>query len=224
MPPSPAPTTTRIEYDGSRPRPPLAGSLAFLLLSFPLGIFWFVLLVTLISVGVGTAIVWVGLAVAAFAVLLWRGGAHVERARVYALLDAYIAVPYRSLPEGRQRAKWRARLSDSATWRDLGYLLLLFPIGIAEFVLVITAWSVSLALIGLPIYYRFLPSGAYHFPSYDQAHRWITVDSTFEALPFAALGVLALLGTVALTKALGGVHARFARVMLGPIRHETVAG
>lgn len=156
--------------------------------------------------------------------LIWRGGAHVERARVYALFDAYIAVPYRSLPDGRQRAKWRARLSDSATWRDLGYLLLLFPIGIAEFVLVVTAWSVSLALLGLPIYFRFLPGGAYHFPSYDESHRWITVDSTLEALPFAALGVLALLGTVALTKALGGLHARFARVMLGPIRHETVAG
>ncbi|MQA63367.1 MAG: hypothetical protein GEU86_18170, partial [Actinophytocola sp.] len=61
MPPSPA-STTRIEYDGSRPRPPLAGSLAFLLLSFPLGIFWFVVGVAgIVLVPVGLFVVpWLG--------------------------------------------------------------------------------------------------------------------------------------------------------------------
>jgi len=105
-------------------------------------------------------------------------------------------------------------LRDASTWRDLTYFFLLFPLGIVEFVLVTTFWATSLGLAGLPIYYRFLPDGAWYFPGYDL--RWITVDSTVEALPWAALGVLFVALSVALTKALAAGHARFAIALLGP--------
>lgn len=215
---------TRAVYDSARVRPSLTGSLVFLVSSFPLGILWFVVLVTLIAVGIGTAVIWVGLALLALALLLWRGGAVVERARVYALLDAYVAVPYRALPKGKQKLRWKARLSDSATWRDLAYLILLFPLGIVEFVLMVASWSAGLGLIGLPIYYRFLPGGVYHFLGYEPAYRWITVDSAADALPFAALGMLVLAIAVALTRGLAAAHARFARAMLGPRERDAVAG
>lgn len=209
--------TTRIEYDGTIPRPPLGGALAFLLLSFPLGIAWFVMLVTLISVGVGTAIIWIGLAVLAFGVLLWRGGAQVERARVYALLDTVIANPYRPLPTDGQASRWKARLRDPQTWRDLLYLFLLFPLGILEFTLVIASWGYGLALATLPIHFRWLPDGAWHFPSFEAGERWFTVDSTIDALPWAALGVLMLAFAISLTRWLATGHARFARWLLGPV-------
>ena len=45
--------------------------------------------------------------------------------------------------------------------------------------------------------------------------RWLTVDSTVEALPWAALGVLFVALSVALTKALAGMHARVANGLLG---------
>lgn len=92
--------------------------------------------------------------------------------------------------------------------------MLLFPLGIIEFVLLITSWSVSLALLALPIYYRYLPDGAYYFPAWDV--RWITVDSTVAALPCAALGVLFVAVTAVLTRALAAMHARFTRGLLGP--------
>ncbi|MFI6028773.1 sensor domain-containing protein [Amycolatopsis magusensis] len=209
-------TTAQVEQDGSRSRPRFAGSLGFLLMNLPLGILGFVFLFTLFVSGVSTAIVWVGLPIAGLAVLLARGAARVERARVYAMLDSYIPVPYRALPEGGQKARWKARLSDGATWRDTAYFFLLFPIGIIQFTLVVTFWAVSLAFAGLPIYFRYLPTGAYHFPSYDAGLRWITVDSTVEALPWAALGVLFMAVSVALTRGLAAGHARFARVLLGP--------
>ncbi|SNR49582.1 Putative sensor [Haloechinothrix alba] len=208
------------ERTGDRPatgRPPVLGSLAFLLLNLPLGVFWFSLLVSLIAVSVGTAVIWIGLVTGAATVLLWHGGAVLERARVHALLGTAIAEPYRELPDARESVRWKARLRDTATWKDLGYLLTLLPIGILEFVLMVTTWSTSLALVGLPIYYRFLPGGAYHFPSYEPGHQWFTVDSVADALPFAIAGVVAVLVTVALTKALGTAHARFARSMLGTI-------
>jgi hypothetical protein len=197
-----------------RPNTPFGGSLAYLLMNLPLGIAGFTVLLTLITTGIGTAIVWVGLPLAAFAVLLARGAARVERARVYALLETFIPLPYLPLPIGSQRLRWTARLRDLSTWRDLAYFFVLFPVGVIEFVLVVTFWSTSLALAGLPVYYRYLPEGAYYFPAWDV--RWITVNSTVQALPWAALGVLCIALSVALTRGIGRAHARLAMAMLGP--------
>ena len=194
--------------------PPFGGSVVFLLMNLPLGVAAFVVLTSFAAAGLGTAVVWVGVGLLALLVLAVRGGARMERARVYALLDRYIDLPYLPLPVGKQGQRWKARLKDLSTWRDLLYFFVLFPLGLVEFVLVTTFWSTSLALAGLPIYFRWLPGGAYYFPS-DEL-RWLTVDSTVEALPWAALGVLFIALSVALTKALAGMHARLANALLGP--------
>ncbi|GAB3156117.1 sensor domain-containing protein [Amycolatopsis stemonae] len=186
--------------------------MVFLLMNLPLGVLAFALLTTFTAAGLGTAVVWVGVGLLAVLVLAVRGAARLERARVYALLDRYVDLPYLPLPEG-QKARWKGRLKDPATWRDMAYFFVLFPLGVVEFVLVTTFWSTSLALAGLPVYFRWLPDGAYYFPAYDV--RWLTVDSTVEALPWAALGVLFIALSVALTKALAGVHARVANALLG---------
>ncbi len=209
-------STVRPHDDHERSRPSVTGSLIYLLLSFPIGVAAFVVLLTLTVFGVGTAVVWIGLPVLAGTVLLTRGAAHMERARAYALLGAYIPPSTRPLPQGGLKQRWRTRLTDSATWREYVYLFLLFPLGIAEFVLMVVTWSVSLALLALPIYYRFLPGGAWHFPSSDVSLRWVTVDSVWTALPWSVLGVLLLVCTALLTRGLGAAHARFAKAMLGP--------
>ncbi|WP_033290312.1 sensor domain-containing protein [Amycolatopsis jejuensis] len=197
-----------------RRTPPLGGSLAYLLLNLPLGILTFTLIITLASAGAGTLVVWVGVPLLGLLVLFARAAGRVERGRLYALLDVYIDSPYLPLPPSGQKSRWTTRLKDSATWRDLAYLFLLFPLGVVEFVLVVVAWSVSLGLVALPIYYRFLPDGVYAFPSYDV--RWFTVDSTVTALPWAALGVLLAAVAVALTKGLASLHAGFAGALLRP--------
>ena len=98
--------------------------------------------------------------------------------------------------------------------RTILYMIVSFVFRLVQFVLVTTFWSTSLALAGLPVYFRWLPGGAYYFPGEDV--RWLTVDSTVEALPWAALGVLFIALSVALTKALAGTHARLAEALLGP--------
>ena len=197
------------ESDGSRPRPHTIGALVFLLVSLPLGIAGFVGVVTLASVGLGTLVVWAGLPVLALLVLLSRAAARFERRRVRALLGAYVVTPYRPMPESGLRARWRARLLDGATWRDMAYLILLLPIGIAEFVLVVTLWSTGLALTALPLYYSFLPPDAEIFGYFDP-------HSTAQTLPWAALGVLIVALSSVVTRGAGAVHARYARLMLGP--------
>jgi len=202
------------ERDGTRPNPPLLGSIAYLVMNLPIGIASFVFVVTTLSVGVSTVIIWVGLAVLAVAMLAWRGFAQVERARVHAMLGTYIATPYRPLPE--QGNRWLTRMKDPATWKDMAYCVLLLPIGIAEFTLMVTFWATSLWLITLPAYWTWLPVD-WRPMLWNQQPMF---DSWLETLPWAGVGVVVLAAAVALTRALGTLHARYARALLGPsVRH-----
>ncbi|MTD57197.1 sensor domain-containing protein [Amycolatopsis pithecellobii] len=187
--------------DGTRPRPPVAGSLGYLLLNLPVGIAGFVAVVTLAAVGLGTAVVWAGVPVLALLLLGTRAAARFERARAHALLGTYIATPYRPLPATGWRARWRARLLDGATWRDLGYFVLLFPVATAEFVILVTCWSAGLALTALPIY---APADSDLF------------GAPVQTLPWAAVGLLVLALSRTVTRAMGAAHARFVRLVLGP--------
>lgn len=209
-------TTATAERDSAAVNPGFAGSLTYLLMNFPLGLAAFVGLTTLTAVGVGTVIIWAGLPILALVVLICRGAGRLERARLYALLDVHIEMPYQALPAGGPKTRWTARLRDAATWRDFGYLILLLPVGIMQFAVLVACWSTSLALAGLPIYFRYLPDGSFYFPA--EQWRWLTVDSTVEALPWAALGLLFAAVSVAVTKAMARTHARFAKALLGPSR------
>jgi hypothetical protein len=202
------------ERDGTRPNPPLLGSLAYLVMNLPIGIASFVFVVTTLSLGVGTVVIWLGLAVLAVSMLVCRGFAQVERARVHAMLGTYIATPYRPLPEKTKR--WATRIKDPATWKDMAYCVLLLPIGIAEFTLMVTFWATSLWLVTLPVYWGFLPDSWRAEVWNDGDNPLFRVDSWTETLPWAALGVLVLAMAVALTRVLGTMHAHYARALLGP--------
>jgi hypothetical protein len=201
---------TTTERDGSRPNPPLLGALAYLVMNLPVGIASFVFVVTTMAVGLGTVIIWVGLAVLAVAMLGMRGMAALERLRVHAMLGTYVATPYRPVGE---KSRWLGRVKDPATWKDLAYLVLMLPVGIAEFTIMVTLWSVSLYLTLLPLYWTWIP-GDWQLVLGN--HPMVNVDSWLGTLPFAGLGVLVLALTVIVTRALGTLHARYARAMLGP--------
>lgn len=205
-----AETTT--ERDGSRPNPPVLGSLAYLVMNLPIGIASFVFVVTSLSVGVGTAIIWVGVGILAVAMLIWRGAAGLERLRVHTMLGTYVATPYRPMPaDGKKR--WSTRLKDPATWKEMTYFLLLLPIGIAEFTMMVVLWSASLWFSLMPVYYTWFPGD---WRAEVLGEPFPNVDSWFETLPWAGLGVLLLAMTIVLTKGLGTLHASYARAMLGP--------
>jgi len=201
---------TTTHRDGTRPNPPLLGSLAYLVMNLPIGIFSFVFVVTTMSLGVSTLIIWVGLAVLAFAFLGMRGLTSLERLRVHAMLGTYIASPYRPLPG---KGRWGARIKDPATWKDLAYLVLMLPVSIAEFTIVVVLWSLSLYLTFLPVYWEWMPSD-WHVVVWDRP-LW-SIDSWWGTLPFSGLGILILAAAVIVTNALGTLHAVYARAMLGP--------
>lgn len=193
-------------------RPRLAGALVVLTSSLPMGIVGFVFVVTTFAAGLPTSLVWVGIPLLMALVAGARGLANVERARVRGLLGTSMPRPYRPLPTSGPRARWGARVRDAQTWRDVAYLVLLLPLGIAEFALTVAFWSASLGLVALPVYYRFLPAEAFTFPT--EGLRWLTVDSVATALPWAALGVLFVTAAIPGTRALAVGHARLAAALL----------
>ena len=175
-------------------REPWAAAL-FMLSSFVLGIFWFVLLVALIGTGITMAVTLVGIPILVMAMFVWVAAAKLERRRIGALLGEHIASPYRPLPDGFFE-KLKVMVTDWAVWRDLIYLVILFPIGVAEFVLL------SLA-VSLPIWLLTLPA----------------TESQFGVVESFAVVLLAvpvfLLSTIAVSF-VGRAHAALARVLLGP--------
>jgi signal transduction histidine kinase len=189
----------------------------FLLLSSALGILWFSALLALVSAGAALAITVVGLPFLAVVMRVWIAGAARERARVAALLDSPILPPYRPLPDGTLIARARARAGDPAVWRDLLYLLLLFPIGIAEGVLVLYPWSLALSCLTAPAYYLLGPSDPF-----------LVVPGVFVgSLPAALLAALAGLALAILIPRLvigaARAHAALAQWLLGPSRRTLLA-
>ena len=137
-------------------RPIFQGStyrhLVYLALAFPLGLMYFIFLVTGVSVGFGLVVVWVGIPILLGMVLAWRGIGTFERGLHRMLLDADIAEPpTRFLGEGTLWERIKGLLQDSGTWRTLLWLFLRFPSGIFTFVVLVTLPIVALAMIVAPV-------------------------------------------------------------------------
>jgi signal transduction histidine kinase len=205
-----------IRRETLRGRLPVRVALAtlFLLSSFPLGIFWFLILVLLVLVGLPLTMVWVGLPILAFAMLMSMVGANSERWRLAVLLGTRLSYPYRPLPRGAVLARVRRRATDPALWRGLLYLLVLLPIGLVEFV-VIFVMAFSVALATYPLWFWTLPEG--------QGLLWSGVfvaDTLPEALLVMLVGLVATTASAVFVLEVATAHAYLGRVLLGPSGRE----
>ncbi len=122
----------------------------YLLVAFPLGIIYFVFLVTGLSLGFGMLITLAGIPI----LLLVLGGSwamcEFERRVAIALLKEDIPpASARPVSEGLW-PRLKAHLSDRVTWTGVLYLLLKFPLGIATFTIAVTVISVTLGLLTAP--------------------------------------------------------------------------
>jgi signal transduction histidine kinase len=188
----------------------------FLLLSFVLGLFWFITLVTLISLGFGLAITFIGLPLLAATAVLWTWGARAERWRVGVVTGVPIDQPYRQLPEGPLLRRLRAFATDPPVWRDLGYLLLLFPLGIIEFVVLMLCIFVPLGMLMQPLHYLWTVSN----PALA-GRGYVPPLAEVIVLPFVGVAALAVVPYVLIGVMRG--HAVLARALLGPTREELTA-
>jgi hypothetical protein len=183
-------------------------NLLYLLLSFPLGIFYFVFLVTALSLGLGLIITWIGIPILVGAIALSYAFAAFERSVAIAMLRVEIA-PMRDadMPPGLW-GKLRALLTNPVTWKGIAYLLIKFPLGVVSFVVVVTLGALSLALLGAPFYYQ-LPGVQIGWPG------GLEVDTLSEALVAAVVGAALVLVSLHVFNGLALLWKWLARVLLG---------
>ncbi|WP_396449329.1 sensor histidine kinase [Actinomadura sp.] len=183
----------------------LAASMAF-------GLGWFIVLAVGLSLSVALLIIWVGLPLLALLMIAWRFGAMLERLLVRAAFGVGVPSPYRPLPGGgNPLAKLKTMAVDAATWKDLVYLMVLFPVSVAEFVVSTVVWGATAMTLFLPLIVA-VNGGAeinFAFVSY-----W--AGNPLEAVPVMALGAVFLAVAMYTTRAMAIGHAFLAALLLGP--------
>ena len=199
-------------------------NIVYLLLGLPLGIAYFVFLVTGISVGFGLLIIWVGVPIL---VLVLAGSwllCELERVLAIGMLHEDIP-PVAPNPSGQAEAgvqglgseerlfigTWRrlkAHLTNRLTWTGMFYLFLKFPLGIATFTIAVTLVAVTAGLLGAPFYY-WVDDGI-------ELGIW-QVDALWEALILTLAGIPLVFISLHLMKGAAFLSGRLAQVMLGKL-------
>ena len=194
----------------------------YLLLSMFVGLTWHVILAVGLTVGVGTLIIWVGVFVLALTLLAWRGGAWLERRWVGAMLGVHIPDPYRPLPDGSLWRRARVLASDPATWKDLAYLVVLFPLGLIWFVVTTTVWTLALGLLTAPLWYWIPADGAVAlFENGDRSY--LVLDTLPEAILAGVAGAALCVAAAWVVRGMAIAHGAVALALLGPSQNQLQA-
>jgi len=190
-------------------------NLLYLALAFPMGLFYFIFLVTGLTTGFALTIIWVGLPILAVVFASSFGMAALERRLAIHLLGAEVPpmVPQRT---GAPENVWKMvqeLLSNPVTWKGMGFLFIKLPLGLFTFALTISLMSLSLGLLLAPVLYQWEDL----FLGF-----WI-VDTLGEALLVSAFGVMAMLVSLNIFNLLAMAWRGFAEGMLGSQRFEVPA-
>jgi Putative sensor len=147
-----------------------------------------------------------------FLAVTWvtRRIAHLERLRAGALLGRPIPDPYEPWAGANPWARGRDLLRRPTTWRDLAWLTLLFPLGLACGIPGVVVAVVDLATIAAPTWLWAVPNP--HLPP--------LVDARFHTVPgrlaLSVLGILLAVPAWWLVRVLARVQAGVAERLLGP--------
>lgn len=160
-------------------------NLLYLIFSLPLGVLYFVILITGFSVGAGLAITLIGIPILVVMIFVTYILGDLDRKLTSLFLGVQIAKPEaRPSEKDSATAILAAQLKSLQFWKELGYLLLRMPLGVISFTVAIVFVSVSLALIGAPFILTYFPDA--------QMMLWngFEIDTMQEAWVTSALGLI----------------------------------
>lgn len=181
--------------------------LFYLLIGFPLGLAYFVIYVTGVSLGFGLAILGVGLVLLALMVLLARPLGMFERAQAVHLIGEDVP-PFRAAPlaDDRVRTWLEDAFTSRATWKAFLFIILKFPLGLACWVAVVTVFATSLGVIFAPIVVA--AGGNVNMGIWQPA-------TPGEAAWLTPVGILGYILAIHLFNGLAWSWGKLARVLLG---------
>src|SRR5262245_48857690 len=194
---------------------------AYLLLGFGMSIVTFVVLVTLLSLGISLLITLVGIPILLATAYVNRWFADVERARSGFLLRERIGRRYRDASGASFWRRVRVVASDPQTWKDYVWLILLTVIGFTFGLAAIVLWSIGLTAVSVPLWWWIPPEGTVLQLGDASRDSW-AVDSWARALAVAAVGLVLVVISAWVCAALARGQALLARLLLSPGLHERV--
>ncbi len=196
-------------------------NLVYLLLAFPLGLAYFVFLITGLSVGLSLLIIWVGIFILLFVYAVWYGMLALERVLAIYLLNENIPPMIKQDLSGKSLwDKFTATLTSPVTWKGLFFLFLKFPLGLVSFVALTVFGSISTTLMAAPLYYNaFQPEIDLTIENVPVNSFWL-IDTLPEAMTACFVGFLLLTASLHLFNAMAKVSGKIAYGLLGDFSKE----
>ncbi|MFE1312311.1 sensor histidine kinase [Streptomyces sp. NPDC058755] len=193
----------------------------YVLLSLPIAVVLFSWTVTMVALGAGLLVTFLGIPVLAAALAGCRGFGALERTRARALLRLEVTDPEPLRARRAGAFGWMGAVLKSGTsWRHLLYALLQFPWALFSFVVAVNFWAYGWALLTYPLWFWVFPmyGGQGGLQLYGDAQHSVYLDNPFEITVTALVGLLFTLATPWIVRGLTTVDGLLVRGLLGPSR------
>jgi signal transduction histidine kinase len=199
---------------------------AYLLLNLPMGILGFTWTVTMLSLGAGLLVTFIGLPVLVLALGGCRAIGAVERNRARGLLwlDVDDPAPVRAKNRG-VLARLGGQLGSGVNWRHAVYCLVHFPWGVFTFSVAVSFFVYGWGLLTYPLWQWVFPAfvgqdGLQIYGNDDGTHGW-WLHTPLDLTLCVVVGALLVLLTPWLIRGMAHVDRMLVSGLLGPSRLAT---
>ncbi|MFF4489722.1 sensor histidine kinase [Streptomyces sp. NPDC001544] len=193
----------------------------YVLLNLPVASVTFTYAVTMVALGAGLLVTFLGIPVLAGALAGCRGIGALERARARGLLRLEVTDPEPLRVRKSGAPAWMGAVLKSGTsWRHLLYTLLHFPWAVFSFCVAVTFWTCGWTLLTYPLWFWVFPmyGGQGGLQLYGDTHHSVYLDNPFEIAVTALVGLLFTIATPWIVRALTMVDRLLVVGLLGPSR------
>ncbi|MFJ1745779.1 sensor histidine kinase [Streptomyces sp. NPDC088116] len=197
----------------------------YLMISLPISIALFTYAVTMLALGAGLLVTFLGVPVLAAGLIGCRGFGMLERARARGMLGLNVAEPAPVRGKKSGPLSWAgAVLRSGVSWRHLLYAVLHLPWAIFAFTVSLTLWATAWGLFSYPLWrWTFSENlGQSGIALYsDGDGNGFFLDTPFEVTATSAVGLLLVLASPWVIRGLTSVDRLMVAELLGPSRLAT---
>lgn len=181
-------------------------NMLYLFLMFPLGIIYFVYIVTGISLSAGLLVTFIGIPLFILFLLSFNGIAWFQGRLTETLLGIRMPRKRRRFrAKGKKWKRLKTALKNPRLYSSVLYLFLMFPLGIIYFTVIITFLATSVYLTLMPLIFLF--RSAWDFPVGIPGPFWFQLVTM-------VFGVIMLTWSMHLVNILARLHGRMSKKLL----------
>ncbi|GAA1668995.1 sensor histidine kinase [Glycomyces endophyticus] len=179
--------------------------------------------------GVGTAVIWIGVPVAAATMFAMRGMAAAGRSMLPAVLGRELPRPrYKRAPEDASALRrFLTALTDGQSWLNVLWAVAVLPVSIAGFAIAVAWWAATIATVTWPLWgWIVIAATGESEQGLEIAARWLGWGDSYLAMSALTLigGAVMLLTIVPVIRGMAMAQALIGKGMLTSISglHERI--